>query len=342
MHMKKSLYDILGVSPDAGPGQIETAFRLASQDLAAAANHDQNATVILREAYHVLSNPHRRAAYDASLISRAAPVSMRQDDDDNTHEQIARIKLWSRWIFGALVVGVAIFVLTSKKHVPEKPVAVKVLTPPTVLSRIEPANTTTPTPQANAGPKSAQQIYEERSPNIALIKVANQSNTPVSQGSGVVIDNGVVITNCHVVRNGTQINVKVGNNDASARVDVADEELDLCRLSVAGLAAPVTPMGAGDTLKVGQKVFAIGAPQGLDLTISEGIISSLRTTPYGNVIQTTAAVSPGSSGGGLFDESGKLVGIVTFQVRSGQNLNFAVPSDWIGQMRSRSGTGETF
>ena len=89
-------------------------------------------------------------------------------------------------------------------------------------------------------------------------------------------------------------------------------------------------------------MYAIGAPQGLDLTISEGIVSSLRDVPGGTVIQTTAPVSRGSSGGGLFDASGRLVGIVTFQHRYGQNLNFALPADWIGEMRARhSSTAST-
>jgi hypothetical protein len=88
-------------------------------------------------------------------------------------------------------------------------------------------------------------------------------------------------------------------------------------------------------LRIGQRVYAIGAPQGLELTISEGIVSSLREVPGGSVIQTTAPISPGSSGGGLFDLSGRLVGIMTFQHRYGQNLNFALPADWIAGMQTR-------
>lgn len=102
------------------------------------------------------------------------------------------------------------------------------------------------------------------------------------------------------------------------------------------MAAPSVNVGSVGSLRIGQRVYALGAPYGLDLTISEGIVSSLRTISAGTVIQTTAPVSPGSSGGGLFDGSGNLVGIVTFQHRYGQNLNFAHPADWIGQMRTRT------
>lgn len=84
-------------------------------------------------------------------------------------------------------------------------------------------------------------------------------------------------------------------------------------------------------LKVGEPVYTVGAPQGLELSLSEGIVSQLRGGPP-PIIQTTAAVSPGSSGGGLFNAEGELVGITTLQVEGGQNLNFAVPVEWIGQV----------
>ena len=92
-------------------------------------------------------------------------------------------------------------------------------------------------------------------------------------------------------------------------------------------------------VRPGQTVFAIGSPQGLDLSISEGIVSSVRESRLGPLIQTTAAISPGSSGGGLFNVSGQLIGITTFQSKTGQNLNFAVPADWIADMQTRGGPG---
>jgi hypothetical protein len=137
------------------------------------------------------------------------------------------------------------------------------------------------------------------------------------------------------------INVKLGNAVRSADVQVSDEELDLCRLTVSGLDAPALTIGSVKQLRTGQRVYAIGAPQGLDLTISEGIVSSLREVPGGTVIQTTAPISAGSSGGGLFDLTGRLVGIMTFQHRFGQNLNFALPADWIADMQTRRASAST-
>ena len=95
-------------------------------------------------------------------------------------------------------------------------------------------------------------------------------------------------------------------------------------------------VGTTKMLKVGAKVYAIGAPKGLELTLSDGIVSSLREVEGGHYIQTTAAISPGSSGGGLFDESGALVGLITFYFSEGQNLNFAVPVEWVNALAQRS------
>ncbi|HEX7465441.1 MAG TPA: S1C family serine protease, partial [Usitatibacter sp.] len=184
--------------------------------------------------------------------------------------------------------------------------------------------------------RNAENIFAEISPSIVSVHSADGSGRQTKQGSGVVTGSGRVITNCHVVSGADQITVASAGETRSASLYVSDEEFDLCSLDVTGLNAPaVTIRGIGG-LRTGQRVFAIGAPLGLELTISEGIVSSLRDTASGKVIQTTAPVSPGSSGGGLFDVDGKLVGIITFQQRSGQNLNFAVPADWIFEMRNRS------
>jgi serine protease Do len=95
------------------------------------------------------------------------------------------------------------------------------------------------------------------------------------------------------------------------------------------------------TLAVGTKVYAIGAPQGLELSLSDGVVASLRPLGGSSLIQTTAAISAGSSGGGLFDSLGRLVGITTFQSRTGQNLNFAVPADWINLLPQRDGNTDS-
>jgi S1-C subfamily serine protease len=170
--------------------------------------------------------------------------------------------------------------------------------------------------------------------------VLDESNNPIGGGSGVVTGRATVITNCHVALKGPVVEVRTGKDSFPATVALADETYDLCQLTVSGgFSAPAVEIGNMQYVRTGQKVFAVGAPQGLDLTISEGIVSSLRETSLGKILQTTAPISPGSSGGGLFNISGQLIGITTFQHRSGQNLNFAVPADWIADMAPRGGSG---
>ncbi|MBQ0959001.1 serine protease, partial [Ideonella sp. 4Y11] len=195
-----------------------------------------------------------------------------------------------------------------------------------------PAAAALPPPAAAApGPALSPEALFARA-SASVVRINAQSGQGGVSGSGVVLGPGTVVTNCHVARGGARLRVLQGAQGFDASVELADETHDLCRLSVPGLDAPAAPIGRVASLRVGQKVYAIGSPRGLDLTLSDGLVSSLRETPEGTLIQTSAPISPGSSGGGLFTEDGLLVGIVTFQVRDGQNLNFAVPVDWVLRM----------
>ena len=99
-----------------------------------------------------------------------------------------------------------------------------------------------------------------------------------------------------------------------------------------GLTAKPAQLGQTSRLKVGEPVYAVGAPRGLELSLSDGIVSQLRGGPP-PFIQTTAAISPGSSGGGLFDAEGRLVGFTTLYIEGGQSLNFAMPVEWVGDIQ---------
>ena len=113
---------------------------------------------------------------------------------------------------------------------------------------------------------------------------------------------------------------------------LADDEI---RKDVGNRTKPSGPklfpvnVALSSAVATGERVYAIGAPEGLELTFSEGVVSSLRETEGAHIIQTSAPTSPGSSGGGLFDAQGSLVGITTFQLKEGQSLNFALPGEWV-------------
>lgn len=226
-----------------------------------------------------------------------------------------------------LVFGVLIF---GEFFVPNKPVETRNATsnlPAMSASRnIVTSSTKVMTPV---------QIFEQVSPSIVVVDILNANGKQIGLGSGAVIGVGQVITNCHVATKGKRLQVRRFGDTFNATLQYADIPRDLCQLSVPDFNAPPVTMQTTSSLKVGQKVYAIGAPEGLELTLSEGIISSLR--PYGDsqFIQTSAPISHGSSGGGLFDNHGHLIGITTFQFADGQNLNFALPADWIVELPSR-------
>ncbi len=343
---RKTHYDVLGIARDASSVDIASAFRDKLAELKAKPGVVPEAIDELREAYQTLANPVRRDDYDREIAPRAvtrAPKVNAARESDGAHRPF-----WSTPAF-KYTIPVVILVIAFwgwKRQKPPTP-------PPEVVSveRTVQENSSAgdvgsrearpvASTQSPSSARSAEQVFADVSPSVVRVLVSDSSGRVTKQGSGVVIGSGRVITNCHVVTGGGQIAVKTGTNSRSASINVADEEFDLCSLDVFGLDAPAVTLGTVASVRTGQRVYAIGAPMGLELTISEGIVSSLREASGSKVIQTTAPVSPGSSGGGLFNTEAKLVGIVTFQNRDGQNLNFAVPVDWIGEMRTR-GTSAT-
>jgi hypothetical protein len=187
---------------------------------------------------------------------------------------------------------------------------------------------------------TASQVYEQVKDSVVVVKAYDQQGKPVGQGSGVMLplddvgDVGNVITNYHVVKAGVRYTVGRGKQATPATLKAGDPDKDICLLTAPGLVAEPARLGKTARLKVGEPVYAVGAPQGLELSLSEGIVSQLRGGPP-PIIQTTVAISQGSSGGGLFNAEGELVGITTFYLKEGQSLNFALPVEWIGEIATR-------
>lgn len=183
--------------------------------------------------------------------------------------------------------------------------------------------------------KTASEVFEAASHSIVVIKTYGVKGETQGLGSGVVVAEGVVATNCHVIEDTAKVQVVYQQSNYSATLRHGDRDRDVCTLTVNGLKAPAVDMGTTGGIKVGAKVYAIGAPQGLVLTLSEGIISSLRPVKGGQYLQISAPISPGSSGGGLFDDEGRLIGLPTFYLTEGQQLNFAVPVEWVVALPTR-------
>ena len=180
-------------------------------------------------------------------------------------------------------------------------------------------------------------VYAQVAPSVWKVVTFDVDGLPLGQGSAVVTGPGVLVTNCHVLAKAKRDAVRRDKTTHEARLDMWDVQRDLCQIKAEALEAPAAPLGDAAAVQVGQNVYAVGNPKGLDLTMSAGLVSSVRKNERGQIvlIQTTAAISGGSSGGGLFDEWGALVGLTTLQATDAQNLNFAIPVDWIKELPQR-------
>ena len=189
-------------------------------------------------------------------------------------------------------------------------------------------------------------LVEKVEQSIVVLIAEPGSGKKGSIGSGIILNEGeVVVTNSHVVRNARRVTIRFydGSEETASDYVAADEERDLVVIKLK------TPRAVDDlqlkdlsNIRVGQKVIAIGTPKGFSRTVSEGIISGIREFQEGtSVYQTTAPLSGGSSGGGLFDLDGSLIGITSFGYKEGQNLNFAYPVDYVAPLLI-SGVSKSF
>jgi S1-C subfamily serine protease len=186
---------------------------------------------------------------------------------------------------------------------------------------------------------SPSEVYDQAAPSVWRVVTYDADGVPLGFGSGVVIGPDTLVTNCHVLAKARRVSVKRDGTSIDARLELWDPPRDVCQIRAPNLRAPAVKLGDAEQLKVGQNVYAIGNPQGLDLTMSAGLLSSIRRNERRQIVllQTSAAISRGSSGGGLFDDEGVLIGLTTIgSVRAdAQNLNFAIPVDWVRELPAR-------
>lgn len=203
-----------------------------------------------------------------------------------------------------------------------------------------------------ADEKSTIELFEKSKDTVVFISTRQQvvdfwsrnvHMVPRGTGSGFIWDEaGHVVTNFHVVQGASEAWVKLsdGRDYRAALVGVSSQhDIAVLRIGVGFKRPPAVPVGTSADLKVGQKVFAIGNPFGLDWTLTNGIVSALdrsldgeNNTVVEHLIQTDAAINPGNSGGPLLDSAGRLIGINTaIYSPSGASagIGFAVPVDTV-------------
>jgi serine protease Do len=188
-------------------------------------------------------------------------------------------------------------------------------------------------PAKSAPARSVRELVNEMGEAVVQVR------TPSGLGSGFIInEDGFLMTNFHVIEGETQISVEVYHQRSGelsrkaykqVRIIAMNKFQDLALLKIDDKDAPkfkYVLLGSADALAVGEQVFAVGSPLGLERTVTEGILST-KTRPMGGelYLQTTAQINPGNSGGPLFNMSGEVIGITNMKITFGEGLGFAIP-----------------
>ncbi len=187
--------------------------------------------------------------------------------------------------------------------------------------------------------QNVPQLAKNTFPSVVMIVTSDANGQPLALGSGFVVEDGVIATNLHVIEGAAAARVKVVGQPETytvAGVVGTDATADVALVRVDGLKAPPLQLGESTQVKIGEEVYAVGNPEGLEGTFSDGIVSGVRTIGTDSLLQITAPISPGSSGGPVIDSAGKVLGIAVATFKEGQNLNFAVPVSYLKALLVRS------
>jgi hypothetical protein len=179
--------------------------------------------------------------------------------------------------------------------------------------------------------KSPGEIAREQGQAVVIIEALDDRGSVIGQGSGfIVTSNGAIVSNLHVVQGAAMLRIKLANGDVYKTADLVDVDdvKDIAIIKIKGFKLPAVTLGDSDKSETGDSVVVISSPEGLVNSLTTGVISGVRRLETHRVFQITAPISRGSSGGALFNSNGEVIGVVTSLLKSGQNINFAVPVNY--------------
>lgn len=205
-------------------------------------------------------------------------------------------------------------------------------TPATTHDAPADARSVTPKPDQPPVPVklSPGEIASKYADSVVVLENYNDQGQKTSQGSGFISSSdGVMLTNYHVVRGASRMVARTHDQSIHDVEYVIgyDMQHDIAAVKMSGGGLPSVNLGDSTTVKTGDHVTVLGAPLGLESTLSDGMISAVRDAGSFRIFQTSAPISHGSSGGPLFDDYGSVIGLAVATIEAGENLNFAVPID---------------
>jgi S1-C subfamily serine protease len=176
-------------------------------------------------------------------------------------------------------------------------------------------------------PLSAREIASRAYSSTVVVHANDEDSNLLAEGTGFFITPNVVATNYHVIEGAASVEIELitkRNRGHVVNIIRYDEKSDLALLEVPQFAGKPIPLFRGKDLYVGDEIYVLGNPEGLDATFSKGNISAFREFDTVIHIQITAPISAGSSGGPVINDHGEVIGIAQSQLKRGQNLNFAI------------------
>ena len=187
--------------------------------------------------------------------------------------------------------------------------------------------------------QTPQQIAQTALASTVALTSLDANGNRSGYGSGFFVRPGYIATNHHVIQRATRIYFKLVGEETTYWVEdivATDPTHDLALLRVSSVNIPVLSLANSDSVQIGETVYIVGNPRGWEGTISDGIVSSIRGEGNNRWIQTTAPISPGNSGGAVLNSRGEVIGVATlsYEADYAQNLNFAVPSNYLQTLLS--------
>jgi hypothetical protein len=188
--------------------------------------------------------------------------------------------------------------------------------------------------------QTAQEIARKAFTSTVLLVMEDANGQPLSLGSGFFVRDDEVASNLHVVEGAARGYAKIVGQKTKYDIEgitALDPERDLVVLKISGARADAVSLCNSESVQVGETVYAVGNPQGLEGTFSQGIVSSIREVRNDKLLQITAPISPGSSGGPVLNGKAEVIGVSVATFRGGQNLNFAIPSNCLKALVDKAG-----
>jgi hypothetical protein len=207
------------------------------------------------------------------------------------------------------------------------------------------SSTPTPLDLRPVEEKTPTEIARLAFPSVVLLVLQDARGQPLSLGSGFFVEKDIVATNFHVIDGASSGFARIIGRPTKLTIEGIvglDAARDLVLLQLAHSAAPPLEIAPESSVSVGDPVFAVGNPRGLEGTFSQGIVSSVREFGSDRLLQVTAPISPGSSGGPVLDRTAAVIGVSVASITNGQNLNFAIPADYVKALQTKETKLQSF